>query len=140
MVILSLRKLKPIFSLSWDTALTSRQTAHVKCRYVLKFLWNYSTASNKKARLMGSAEAIQRKPHTVLVVKVLPDWGKTRLWATYTFNSHPSLTHHNLVACLHSTITAVMGLAEMNGAWAGRHILPFMTETYFVHKTNGESQ
>lgn len=45
-----------------------------------------------------------------------------------------------MVACLHSTITAVMGLAEMNGAEAGRHILPFMTEIGFVHKTNGENQ
>lgn len=28
----------------------------------------------------------------------------------------------------------------MNEAWAGRHILPFVTETFFVHKTNGENQ
>lgn len=29
----------------------------------------------------------------------------------------------------------------MNEAWAGRHILPFVTEIFFlVHKTNGESQ
>lgn len=28
----------------------------------------------------------------------------------------------------------------MNEAWAGRHILPFVTKTFFVHKTNGENQ
>lgn len=89
---------------------------------------------------MGSAEPTQRKPHSVLVVEVPPDRGKTRLWATYAFNSHPSLTHRNLVACLHSAIIAVMGIAEMNEEWAGRHIPPFMTETFYVHKTNGEDQ
>lgn len=28
----------------------------------------------------------------------------------------------------------------MNKAWAGRHILPFVTKTFFVHKTSGEDQ
>lgn len=28
----------------------------------------------------------------------------------------------------------------MNEAWAGRHILPFVTTVFFVHKTNGENQ
>lgn len=89
---------------------------------------------------MGSAEATQRKLHYVLVVRVIPDWGNTRLRDTYTFNSYPSLAHCNLVACLHSTIRAVTGLAEMNEARAGRHILPFVTTVFFVHKTNGENQ
>lgn len=28
----------------------------------------------------------------------------------------------------------------MNEAWVGRHILPFVTTVFFVHKTNGENQ
>lgn len=28
----------------------------------------------------------------------------------------------------------------MNKAWPGRHILSFVTETFSVHKTNGENQ
>lgn len=71
---------------------------------------------------------------------MIPDRGNTRLGDPYTFSSHPCLAHCNLVVWLHSTIRAVRGLAERNEAWAGRHILPFLTETFFVHKTNGENQ